>query len=181
MEDKVSLGEAVEEALEMARIRNSRLRILAQDIRDLGYDLRNELSEESLEDLLDAGSGIDDLLDENNWYRNELPNLRKEIRRLRELEDCIPKVCGCCAGCEMEQDETHPCDYGFVLSIARAKEYLAKTVPVKHGKWEHMRGDEWCCTLCGYVISTEGSWEHPLDIGADFCEHCGSDNRRKNG
>ena len=38
-------------------------------------------------------------------------------------------------------------------------------------KWRHLLGDEWCCTHCGYVISTEGSWEKPT---AKFCEECGA-------
>ena len=32
---------------------------------------------------------------------------------------------------------------------------------VRHGWWEHLGGDEWCCTACGHVITTEGSWERP--------------------
>ena len=42
------------------------------------------------------------------------------------------------------------------------------------GRWAHLGGDEWCCTNCGYVISTEGSWEKP---DAKFCEECGADMR----
>ena len=50
--------------------------------------------------------------------------------------------------------------------------------PVVRGKWEHMGGDEWCCSICGHVISTEGSWEHPLrDLDIFFCEQCGADMR----
>lgn len=44
----------------------------------------------------------------------------------------------------------------------------------KTGRWEHIGGDEWVCSECGYVISTEGSWEHPKEIGEDFCKHCGA-------
>lgn len=44
----------------------------------------------------------------------------------------------------------------------------------KTGKWIHMGGDEWVCSECGFVISTEGSWEHPKEIGEDFCKHCGT-------
>lgn len=42
------------------------------------------------------------------------------------------------------------------------------------GRWEHLGGDEWCCTNCGHVISTEGNWEKPA---AKFCEDCGADMR----
>ncbi len=44
----------------------------------------------------------------------------------------------------------------------------------KTGRWVHTVGDEWECSECGYVISTEGSWEHPKEIGEDFCKHCGA-------
>lgn len=39
------------------------------------------------------------------------------------------------------------------------------------GRWAHLFGDEWCCTNCGFVISTEGSWEKPEK---KFCEECGA-------
>ena len=42
------------------------------------------------------------------------------------------------------------------------------------GRWGHLGGDEWCCSNCGYVIFTEGSWEDPT---AKFCENCGADMR----
>ena len=45
--------------------------------------------------------------------------------------------------------------------------------PVR-GEWAHIGGDEWCCSNCGHVISTEGSWEKPEK---KFCEECGCDMR----
>ena len=42
------------------------------------------------------------------------------------------------------------------------------------GEWKHLEGDEWVCSNCGYVVWTEGSWEHPLEKGKNFCEHCGA-------
>lgn len=47
----------------------------------------------------------------------------------------------------------------------------ADVAPVVHGKWAHLGGDEWCCTNCGNVISTEGSWEHPYQ---KCCPNCGA-------
>lgn len=47
------------------------------------------------------------------------------------------------------------------------------------GEWKHLGGDEWACSECGYVISTEGSWEHPHECGALFCENCGADVRKR--
>ena len=34
----------------------------------------------------------------------------------------------------------------------------ADVAPVVHGRWAHLGGDEWCCSVCGFVITTEGSW-----------------------
>lgn len=41
---------------------------------------------------------------------------------------------------------------------------------VRCGRWEHLGGDEWCCSECGEVIHTEGSWERPSD---KYCRECG--------
>lgn len=43
--------------------------------------------------------------------------------------------------------------------------------PVVHAKWAYIGGDEWCCTNCGDVKSTEGRWEPMLD---KFCSECGA-------
>lgn len=48
------------------------------------------------------------------------------------------------------------------------------TVEPVRGEWAHIGGDEWCCSNCGHVISTEGSWEKPEK---KFCEECGCDMR----
>ncbi len=45
---------------------------------------------------------------------------------------------------------------------------------VKTGVWKHLGGDEWCCSVCGHVVSTEGSWEHPHERGKLHCENCGA-------
>ena len=49
-----------------------------------------------------------------------------------------------------------------------------EAVSVVHAEWRHIGGDEWCCSECGNVISTEGSWEKPT---GKFCEECGADMR----
>lgn len=43
--------------------------------------------------------------------------------------------------------------------------------PMRHGKWLHIGGDEWACSACGFVISTDGSWDHPTK---KYCEECGA-------
>ena len=44
-------------------------------------------------------------------------------------------------------------------------------VPAVYGRWVHLGGDEWCCSACGFIISTEGSWEKPTQ---KYCEDCGA-------
>ena len=58
----------------------------------------------------------------------------------------------------------------------KAKQALASVpaadvAPVVHGRWEHLGGDEFGCTNCGFIISTEGSWEKPTQ---KYCENCGA-------
>lgn len=47
----------------------------------------------------------------------------------------------------------------------------ADDAPVVHGVWAHLGGDEWCCSACGFVITTEGSWDKPTK---KYCEECGA-------
>lgn len=42
---------------------------------------------------------------------------------------------------------------------------------ITHGKWTHLCSGEWCCTHCGEVIHTEGSWEFPAK---NYCSNCGA-------
>lgn len=44
-------------------------------------------------------------------------------------------------------------------------------VPMVHGRWAHLGGDEWCCSVCGFIITTEGSWDKPTK---KYCEDCGA-------
>ena len=52
----------------------------------------------------------------------------------------------------------------------------ADVVEVKPGRWQHIGGDEWCCTNCGEVVHTEGSWEKPT---YKYCHECGADMRER--
>lgn len=61
-------------------------------------------------------------------------------------------------------------------SRALALAYLALTddtnaKPAVHTRWAHIGGDEWCCPVCGFVITTEGSWDNPTK---KYCEDCGA-------
>lgn len=47
----------------------------------------------------------------------------------------------------------------------------ADVAPVVHSRWAHIGGDEWCCPACGFVITTEGSWDKPTK---KYCENCGA-------
>lgn len=46
--------------------------------------------------------------------------------------------------------------------------------PAVYGKWEHLDGDEWFCTACCHVITTEESWKK---TEKKYCEECGADMR----
>lgn len=64
----------------------------------------------------------------------------------------------------------HDCEHAhFVAMVARFP--AADVAPVVHGRWAHLGGDEWCCSACGFVITTEGSWDKPTK---KYCEDCGA-------
>lgn len=61
-------------------------------------------------------------------------------------------------------------------TITDAKRQIADTrpadvAPVVRTRWAHLGGDEWCCPVCGFVITTEGSWDKPTK---KYCEDCGA-------
>ena len=61
-------------------------------------------------------------------------------------------------------------------TMTDAKRQIADTrpadvAPVVYGRWAHLGGDEWCCPVCGFVITTEGSWDKPTK---KYCEDCGA-------
>lgn len=47
----------------------------------------------------------------------------------------------------------------------------ADVAPMVRTLWAHLGGDEWCCPVCGFVITTEGSWDKPTK---KYCEDCGA-------
>ena len=63
-------------------------------------------------------------------------------------------------------------NYRLIIPAEAIKDALAADVaPVVHGRWAHLGGDEWCCSACGFVITTEGSWDKPTK---KYCEDCGA-------
>ncbi len=65
---------------------------------------------------------------------------------------------------------------GTLISLHDARETIsnfpaADVAPVVHSRWAHIGGDEWCCPVCGFVITTEGSWDKPTK---KYCEDCGT-------
>lgn len=73
--------------------------------------------------------------------------------------------------CDKEHANEH-----FIFGIELVLEYVenlpaADVAPVVHGRWAHLGGDEWCCSACGFVITTEGSWDKPTK---KYCEDCGA-------
>lgn len=58
---------------------------------------------------------------------------------------------------------------GYLDAIDRIP--AADVVPAVHGRWAHLGGDEWCCSACGFVLTTEGSWDKPTK---KYCEDCGA-------
>lgn len=65
---------------------------------------------------------------------------------------------------------------GFDRGLDRAQRAIldapaANVAPVVHGRWANLGGDEWFCSACGFVFSTEGSWDKPTK---KYCEDCGA-------
>lgn len=60
---------------------------------------------------------------------------------------------------------------GELFYIKILKIPASDVAPVVHGRWAHLGGDEWCCSACGFVITTEGSWDKPTK---KYCEDCGA-------
>lgn len=74
---------------------------------------------------------------------------------------------------------TEPFNTGSVFRAIN-RQIAADVAPVVHTRWAHLGGDEWCCPVCGFVITTEGSWDKPTK---KYCEDCGAkmDGERKDG
>ncbi len=61
------------------------------------------------------------------------------------------------------------CSYTRLRELAEADK--EGRMPAVRALWAHLGGDEWCCSACGFVITTEGSWDKPIK---KYCEDCGA-------
>ena len=90
-----------------------------------------------------------------------------ERKKLEEaFDDADPDVC--------ESNLNGHSDWGFGRDIVRdviRGVPAADVAPVVHTRWGHLGGDEWICPACGFVITTEGSWDKPTK---KYCEDCGA-------
>lgn len=84
------------------------------------------------------------------------------IKRIKEVY---------CVGCNSYNGvRCRACGTGDAIDIIEDAPTV-DAVPVVHTRWAHLGGDEWCCPVCGFVITTEGSWDKPTK---KYCEDCGA-------
>ena len=82
-------------------------------------------------------------------------------------ETAVDIICSICDRMYPGMDcEPADCEWMKMLT-----EESVDAAPVVHGRWAHLGGDEWCCSACGFVITTEGSWDKPTK---KYCEDCGA-------
>lgn len=89
------------------------------------------------------------------------------------MAECIERAAAVKAVLRMRRPENSVAQ-NRMLSIIQMdilKIPAADVAPVVHGVWAHLGGDEWCCSACGFVITTEGSWDKPTK---KYCEECGA-------
>lgn len=74
---------------------------------------------------------------------------------------------------EALKNDGHPCWHDGEGNIYYEVDHAptADVEEVKHAEWSHLGADEWCCTNCGEVVTTEGSWDIPLK---KYCNECGA-------
>lgn len=94
------------------------------------------------------------------------------IKRETFLKDIEERYCLPCkeAGKDHNGFICHAC-WVDAMRVDVIDAPAADVAPVVHGRWAHLGGDEWCCSACGFVITTEGSWDKPTK---KYCEDCGA-------
>lgn len=75
-----------------------------------------------------------------------------------KIETARAIICDFCN--QLYSDE--PCEPADCDWLRMLEEDAADVAPVVHGRWAHLGGDEWCCSACGFVITTK------------YCEDCGA-------
>lgn len=86
-------------------------------------------------------------------------------------ETAMVIICDLCGSLYPDGYSQEKCGLGKCDWMEYLKETAADVAPVVHGRWAHLGGDEWCCSACGFVITTEGSWDKPTK---KYCEDCGA-------
>lgn len=112
---------------------------------------------------------------QDDELRPTLKSIRKFVNN-RPAVDAVPRA-------EYEQllkRFRHLLESDFISSFSEVEPFTGqykrdiaeadKVEPVRHGRWRHLGGDEWRCTICGEVIHTEGT-EKPED---KYCRECGA-------
>lgn len=94
------------------------------------------------------------------------------IKRETFLKDIEERYCLPCkeAGKDHNGFICHAC-WVDAMRVDVIDAPAADVAPVVHGRLAHLGGDEWCCSACGFVIATEGSWDKPTK---KYCEDCGA-------
>ena len=87
-------------------------------------------------------------------------------------EETIKRIKECyCAGCNSYNGvRCRACGAGDAIDVIEDAP-VADVAPVVRTLWAHIGGGEWCCPVCGFVITTEGSWDKPTK---KYCEDCGA-------
>lgn len=105
------------------------------------------------------------------WDLKNNPNFFKKPQTGRYVDTGVLRHVVANVNCPEELSDA---DFFLALNaVAEEVDYIprADVAPVVHGRWTHLGGDEWCCPVCGFVITTEGSWDKPTK---KYCEDCGA-------
>ena len=88
------------------------------------------------------------------------------MAKYTNIETARALICDLCDCLYPDACCSNKCDW-----MEELEEDAVDVAPVVNGKWIHLGGDEWCCSACGFVITTEGSWDKPTK---KYCEDCGT-------
>lgn len=121
------------------------------------------------EDIIFA---VRDLLNNDKGNLNFSPSAHYAVQKLIDYAEQEHEL--------REKAETIICNerrkaLAFSAEMARQERTIADLRQqlsfMQQARWAHLGGDEWCCSACGFVITTEGSWDKPTK---KYCEDCGA-------